>query len=372
MSGPKSNWIAAAELGLASSSFSTIVSQLFAARLGRDPLVDWMTVAAIPIRDAALSAEPSWGAILTGIAFHQWADFSWAVVFFGLLGRWTAKLSPPRIFVLAIPWAVFSSASEWFVPVPLFPFRQPLFPLQQPYWIGLLVHMTSASLYPLFAWLRWPLGQAPRTSDVVLSKTWGIGGLLAICIFAIVALSSQLGWELPWIGGDRGADQAYIRHMRTHHAQGIELARLGAQRARAPHLRTLASLMVASQAGENRIFEGWWSSWFAIALPECSAQERADMPGYLTPAQMQQARSAPADQFDETFIELMTIHHAGAVKMADQEWRSRGDLRLRIMAHAIRHEQQGEIALMRGIQGIAAVSMASQNMLADNVNEKPN
>jgi hypothetical protein len=107
MSTQKSNWLAAAELGLISSSFSTIVSQLFAARLGRDAFVDWMTVAAIPMRDAALSAEPSWGAILAGIAFHQWADFSWAVVFFGMLGRWTAKLSPWRIFLLATPWQCF-------------------------------------------------------------------------------------------------------------------------------------------------------------------------------------------------------------------------------------------------------------------------
>jgi uncharacterized protein (DUF305 family) len=30
----------------------------------------------------------------------------------------------------------------------------------------------------------------------------------------------------------------------------------------------------------------------------------------------------------------MTIHHAGAVKMADDEWHSHGDPR--IMAHAIR------------------------------------
>ena len=64
----------------------------------------------------------------------------------------------------------------------------------------------------------------------------------------------------------------------------------------------------------------------------------------------------------------MTIHHAGAVKMADQEWRSRGDPRLRIMAHAIRHEQQGEIALMNRTKGAAAVLTATRNMLADNVN----
>jgi len=73
---PKSNWIAAAQLGLLSSTFSTVVSQLSAARIGRDPAVDWMIVATIPTRDWAISAEPSWEAILAGIAFHQWADFS--------------------------------------------------------------------------------------------------------------------------------------------------------------------------------------------------------------------------------------------------------------------------------------------------------
>jgi uncharacterized protein (DUF305 family) len=365
---PKSNWIAAIQLGIVSSSFSTIASQLFAARLGRDAFVDWMTVATIPVRDGALSAEPSWTAILAGIAFHQWADFSWAVVFFGLFGRWTAALPPLPIFLLAIPWAVFSSATEWFLLVPLIPFWQPLFTLQQPYWIGLLVHLTSASMYPLFAWLRWPPGHAPPIRGVRIAKVWGGGGLAAIGLLAAIAACSELGWEWPWMGRDRDIDQTYIRHMTAHHAQGIALAQIGMERAQDSHLQALARLMAAGQTGEVRIFESWWQSWFAIAMPECTAQERAKMPGYLTDEQMQLAGSAPPDQFDEIFIRLMTIHHAGAVRMADQEWRGRGDVRLRVMAHAIRHEQQGEIALMHGAEGLEAVSMASRNMFADNVN----
>src|SRR6478609_3239151 len=79
------NWRAAALLGLFSSTFSTLLSQFTAARIGRDAVVDWMVVAAIPLRGSALQVEPSWPVILTGILFHQWADFSWAVVFFGLL-----------------------------------------------------------------------------------------------------------------------------------------------------------------------------------------------------------------------------------------------------------------------------------------------
>ncbi|HET7884992.1 MAG TPA: DUF305 domain-containing protein [Bradyrhizobium sp.] len=170
------------------------------------------------------------------------------------------------------------------------------------------------------------------------------------------------------MGDDRERDQIYMRHMTTHHAQGIELARLGVERASDPHLKALAALMVASQAGENRIFEAWWKRWFALAMPACSAQERADMPGYLTLAQMRQAQSASAGEFDGIFTHLMTIHHAGAVRMADEAWRGHGDPRLRIMAHAIRHEQQGEIALMRRTTGLAAVSDALRNMWADNVN----
>jgi uncharacterized protein (DUF305 family) len=176
------------------------------------------------------------------------------------------------------------------------------------------------------------------------------------------------GYELPWIGRDKDEDQAYIRHMSAHHAQGIDLARIAAERAQDPHLRKLAMLMVASQAGENRIFETWWLSWFDTEMPDCSAEERAAMPGFLTLAEMRQIKAAPVDHFDSTFVELMSKHHRGAVKMADQMWHSPGDIRLRVMAHAIRHEQQGEIALMEHVQGLAAVSAAFRNMLADNVN----
>jgi uncharacterized protein (DUF305 family) len=366
--GLKSNWIAAAQLGLLSSTYSTIVSQLFAARLGRDAAVDWMTVASIPLRDWAISSEPSWTAILGGIAFHQWADFSWAMVFFGVFGRWTAGLPPFTILLLAIPWAVFSSATEWFVLVPLFPFWQPLFTLQQPYWIGLLVHLSSALMYPLFAWLRWPLGRTPDTPDVAVGKALGAGALIVITLLAGIAGLSALGHQLHWMGDDVEADQAYIRHMTTHHAQGITLAELGASRASDPHLRSLAMLMVASQAGENRIFEGWWRSWFDIPMPLCSSEERAAMPGLLTADQMEQVKAAPSERFDKLFIQMMSIHHAGAVRMADLEWRGRGDLRLRIMAHAIRHEQQGEIALMHRASGMAAVAAAVRNMMTDNVN----
>jgi uncharacterized protein (DUF305 family) len=361
-------WRAAVYLGLISSTFSTIVSQLSAARMGRDAAVDWMSVAAIPARDWALTVEPSSGVIAAGIAFHQWADFSWALVFFGLFGKWTANLSPVSLALAALPWAVLTSAFEWFILVPLFPFWQPIFTLQQPYWIGFLVHLSSASIYPLFAWLRRSAADRKAFEGRTFLRIWSLGAISGIMLLAAGALFAAQGRELPWAGRDPSRDQAFMRHMSLHHDQGIVLASLAAERARDPHLRALARLMVASQRGETRILARWWASWFEQPMPICSAEERAAMPGLLEPAEIARLRSTEAPSFDQLFVELMTRHHKGAVAMADSELRNGSDPRLRLMAHAIRHEQQGEIALMQGVNGGAAVRLAFQNMLADNVN----
>jgi uncharacterized protein (DUF305 family) len=364
-----SNWRAAILLGLISSSYSTTISQLAAAHVGRDAAVDWMSVAAIPGRDAMLQAEPTWTSIAIGIGFHQWADLSWALIFFGLLGRWTAGLSPSAIAMIAVPWAVLTSALEWLLLVPVFPFAQPIFTLQQPYWIGLLVHASSAIIYPLFPWLRWPTEKATRKNNILL-RWWAFGALLAIAILGGAALARSGGFELPWFGTDVSSDKDYMRHMRTHHEQGVEIAAIAAQRAQDPHLRALSRLMVASQAGENRILQSWWQSWFNEPMALCSAVERADMPGLLTAEQIDRLKTAETHSFDTLFVQLMTVHHAGAVTMADKQLRGSGDLRLRLMAHSIRHEQQGEIALMNGASGFAAVAQAVQNMFWDCVNQQ--
>jgi uncharacterized protein (DUF305 family) len=151
--------------------------------------------------------------------------------------------------------------------------------------------------------------------------------------------------------------------MSAHHAQGIDVATIAADKATNPHLRALARLFAAEQIGERRIFDQWWRSWFADQPQICSAEERAAMPGMLTPEQIDQLRRADGPSFDPLFVRLMSYHHAGAVAMADEELHnSHADIRLRVMAHGTRHGQQGEIEMMRGTQGIAAVRAAWLDM----------
>jgi Domain of unknown function (DUF305) len=158
-------------------------------------------------------------------------------VFFGGFRKWTANLHPAWLAAAAVPWAILTSALEWFVLVPLFPFWQPIFTLQQPYWIGFLVHLSSASMYPLFAWLR----RSPSEQEVFEGRTFlrvcsfgAICGLLGLGAAALFAAHVR---ELPWAGREPTIDQAFMRHMSTHHEQGILLASIAAERAGDPHLR---------------------------------------------------------------------------------------------------------------------------------------
>lgn len=357
------NWRAAVLQGLLVSTFSTIMSQLTAARIGRDAVVDWMAVAAIPLRDWAIQVEPGWGVILAGVLFHQWADFSWAVIFFGLLGRWTANLQPWTLLLVAIPWAMFTSGSEWLFLVPVLPFWQPIFTLNQPYWIGFLVHVTAASLYPLFPWIRdWVAGRQPSPHRR-FARIWAGLAAAGICVMGVLAILGWQGRELPH-GGDKVAyDQSYMRRMAAHHAQGVELGMIAVERAQDSHLRALARLIVANQKGEISVFDQWWRSWFDEPLPPADAEDHATMPGMLRAEQLAELRQADPASFDARFIALMTFHHQGAIVMADEALREAGDIRLRLMSHAIRHGQRGEIELMQGRQGFAAVRSGIRNLV---------
>ena len=87
------------------------------------------------------------------------------------------------------------------------------------------------------------------------------------------------------------------------------------------------------------------------------------MPGMLEPEQVAALRRASGPAFDPLFVGLMTFHHDGAILMAQEAIERSGDLRLRLMAQAIRHEQRGEIALMHGLRRPAAVRAAISNLL---------
>jgi len=122
--------------------------------------------------------------------------------------------------------------------------------------------------------------------------------------------------------------------------------------------RSVSRLMLASQRGDNRIFHQWWRSWFGGILPTPQHAEHATMRGMLSAAEMSALRQASGDEFDRLYVDLMTKHHEGSIAMADEAFENAGDPRLILMAYALRHAQRGEISLMQGSEGVAAVKSA--------------
>jgi hypothetical protein len=76
-------------------------------------------------------------------------------------------------------------------------------------------------MYPLFAWFR----RFPPEQEVFEGRTflrvWSFGAICGVLGLGAAALFAAHGRELPWAGRDPTIDQAFMRHMSTHHEQGI-------------------------------------------------------------------------------------------------------------------------------------------------------
>lgn len=137
--------------GLATSTFSTLVVQLGARRIGRDPNLSWMEVGMVALRGKTVQSQPGLRGIIPGILVHQFADLSWATIF-SLLGAGRGRgIKPATLLALAPPWAALTEVIEYYL---ILPWLQPRLTMQTPYWVGLGAHLASASAYPLLPLVR--------------------------------------------------------------------------------------------------------------------------------------------------------------------------------------------------------------------------
>lgn len=343
---------AAALTGLLSSTVSTLATQLTGRRIGRDPSLSWAEVALLLGR-RKIEARPSRRTILPGVLIHQAADMWWTIAFFGILAKWTSRLTPKRLLPALPAWAALTSAFEYYVALP---WVQPWLIMQTPYWIALPVHLSSAATYPSFYLVRSLVAGRRQRHEEAGRATLAIVGV-GLGLLALPAAMGALGRELRWPfkGRDGQTDRDFMVDMAHHHEVGVELANLAAPRATRPDLRDLGRLMAAGQAVEIDVLRRWWQAWFGGDLPKPSEARMRTMPGMPTPEAMRDLHAA-GDDFDARFCRLMIDHHQGALAMAAVERRRGSDPRLRLFAAQILHTQAGQIeqmhAWLEGVTGL--------------------
>ena len=165
------------------------------------------------------------------------------------------------------------------------------------------------------------------------------------------------------------ADLSFAQQMIVHHQGAVEMADLAPTRAANQQVKDLAIKIKAAQAPEIEQMTGWLTLWGAAMSTSTSASTTSDdgmdhggmsgmgkegemstgiaMPGMMSDAQMQELTDATGADFDRLFVELMIVHHQGAIEMSDTEIAEGSNPAALALAESIKTSQTAEIAEMQ-------------------------
>ena len=115
------------------------------------------------------------------------------------------------------------------------------------------------------------------------------------------------------------ADVKFMQGMISHHAQALEMTELLASRSERQLMHTLAKRIELSQEDEIKMMQEWLRSrdQEATAVDAHHAHGSVLMPGMLNAEQMGLLEQAQGVEFDRLFLELMIMHHQGALTMVE-------------------------------------------------------
>lgn len=208
---------------------------------------------------------------------------------------------------------------------------------------------------------------------VVLAVSTVIAGVSAVALGLTVSRESAPVAAPVAAAADPAAptyptleDHCYIEGMIPHHEQALELSRLVLD---APGVRdrtrALAEFIVVDQQTEIGTMRQWQDAW-RLAIPEasaaaghgghaastgdiptgCGGHAHSEMKGMATPEQLAALDAAEGAAADRLFLELMIVHHEGALEMATLAVTEGSNAYVRASGKHVLVEQEKEIAAM--------------------------
>jgi uncharacterized protein (DUF305 family) len=121
------------------------------------------------------------------------------------------------------------------------------------------------------------------------------------------------------------ADVKFMQGMIGHHAQAVEMVALINERTKNADLRLLGLRIRVSQDDEMDMMRKWLEArGEKIPGPHSHHEPGGFMPGMLTAEEMSQLAAAKGVEFDRLFLQGMIKHHAGAITMVDELFKTPG------------------------------------------------
>ncbi|MEU5878565.1 DUF305 domain-containing protein [Spirillospora sp. NPDC047279] len=157
------------------------------------------------------------------------------------------------------------------------------------------------------------------------------------------------------------AEVRFFQMMIPHHRQAVEMSVLAPGQAADPKVKALAERIDKAQQVEISAMQSWLKQKGKPTSAGTGghgghgahggkADAHANMPGMATPAQMAQLREARGAAFDKLFLDLMIVHHQGALTMVKDVFDKGTDVTVQQMARDVMSGQNAEIARMRDLQ----------------------
>ena len=119
------------------------------------------------------------------------------------------------------------------------------------------------------------------------------------------------------------ADVRFMQGMIHHHGQALDMTDLLSSHTESEEMRLLGQRIDISQTDEMGMMARWLESR-GEGVPKVREEEASPlkddqlMPGMLTERQMAELASARGEAFDRLFLELMIVHHEGALTMVSE------------------------------------------------------
>ena len=154
------------------------------------------------------------------------------------------------------------------------------------------------------------------------------------------------------------------------------MAALAEMKATDPDVRQLAAKINTGQKAEIATMKGWLVSWGQpTTMPSCPGMHCMPsnmmpsgtspngmmpsgmptmpgmMPGMMSSADMAKLKAATGTDFDKLFLQMMIVHHQGAIMMAQAELAHGANPDAKALAGRIAKTQQAEIVAMRQMAG---------------------
>jgi uncharacterized protein (DUF305 family) len=138
------------------------------------------------------------------------------------------------------------------------------------------------------------------------------------------------------------ADVVFLQNMIPHHTQAITMSQMARNQATSPQVKALAARIEAEQGPEIQQMRDLLTAWGAPApanpsgMGAMGGMGNGQMPGMMGGA-----------GFDRMFLQMMIVHHQGAIDMSQTELAQGSNPAARDRAQRIIKAQQAEINEMQ-------------------------